>query len=75
MARLWEAAEISIIGYSIPDFDFPAQLAFRLAACLHRDDALIRVFDANPSPIVQKLKRLGHSKVEGIPGLWENSFI
>lgn len=65
------ADEITVIGYSLPDFDFRPSILFRLAG-LNRSKMPVRVFDLDPEPIKRKLSLAGYENVACVSGPWDN---
>jgi hypothetical protein len=65
--------EITVIGYSLPEFDVRSRLLFRLAIAHRHENALplIRIVDPNPGAVVTRVQECGYSRVESIATPWE----
>jgi len=71
---LRSAGEITVIGYSLPEFDIRSRLLFRLAVVrkAHADAPTVRIIDPSPGPIVEGLTALGYNRIECIARPWQD---
>jgi hypothetical protein len=65
---------ITVIGYSLPEFDFRSKLLFRMAVLARRriDTPSIRIIDPNPGSLVERLTSLGYNRIECVAEPWED---
>ncbi len=65
------ATEITIIGYSLPEFDVRSRLLFRLAN-VRRTSPKINIIDPVPCPIANRLSTLGYDRIDCIACTWQD---